>query len=274
MNIDALKAIFRLSLIGLLFFVSSACTSSRSHPRLSSEENPIALLLGSKDGQELNRQELTMHEISQLPYPPDIIEPAQSYPALVIPQEPEVREFVKYYERDGRTFIEDGVSRKEEIKEIVQPILRRHGLPAELSNVAFVESRFNPSAQSNAGAVGLWQFTKPTAQAYGLRVSFFNDERKDIVKATEAAALHLKDLYERFQHWPLALAAYNAGSARVIRAMEEDTFGDFFSLSRAGLLPKETRDFVVKVMAVTQIMRELDRRSIQRATLDWYTHRR
>lgn len=129
-----------------------------------------------------------------------------------------------------------------------QRIFREEGLPLELLNVAKVESNFDPSALSPKGALGLWQFMPATARRYGLRVDAIHDDRLDREKSTRAAARYLRDLHAKFNDWPLALAAYNAGEDMVRRAMERTGDSDFWKLSNARQLPSETRTYVPSII--------------------------
>ena len=102
---------------------------------------------------------------------------------------------------------------------LFEEILDREGLPLELKYLTVVESGLNPEARSPAGARGLWQFMYYTEKAEGLRIDSYIDERKDPVRATEAACQHLNRLYKRYGDWYLALAAYNSGSGNVNKAI-------------------------------------------------------
>ena len=102
---------------------------------------------------------------------------------------------------------------------LFEEILDREELPLELKYLTVVESALNPEARSHAGARGLWQFMYYTAKAEGLRIDSYIDERKDPVRATEAACKHLNRLYKRYDDWYLALAAYNSGSGNVNKAI-------------------------------------------------------
>ncbi len=135
---------------------------------------------------------------------------------------------------------------------MMRTIFQEHDLPEELVNLAFVESDVNPRATSRAQAAGIWQFLPSTARTYGMRTSAGLDERRDPEKSTRAAAEHLKSLYRRFQTWPLALAAYNAGEYAVQRAIKRQRTRNFWQLR----LPKETSRFVPKFMAMTIIARD------------------
>jgi membrane-bound lytic murein transglycosylase D len=121
--------------------------------------------------------------------------------------------------------------------------------PPELVWVAEVESSFNPTARSPVGAAGLFQLMKPTAKSYGLS-TFFPDERTDPEKNARAAAKHLRHLHNRFGDWSLALAAYNAGEARVDNFLRNSRSRDYSSI--AGKLPAETQFYVLKCEAAIQ----------------------
>jgi membrane-bound lytic murein transglycosylase D len=125
------------------------------------------------------------------------------------------------------------------------------GLPRGLIFVAMIESGFSASALSNRGAGGFWQFRADVARGYGLEVSFWVDERRDLSKSTAAAAIYLGDLYHRFGSWELALAGYNAGFHAVLSSVLRFNTNDFWTLCQleAGL-PWETTEYVPKVLAV------------------------
>lgn len=129
-----------------------------------------------------------------------------------------------------------------------QRIFREEGLPLELLSIAKVESNFNPLALSPKGARGLWQFMPATARRYGLRVDVLRDDRLDGGKSTRAAARYLRDLHMQFKDWPLALAAYNAGEDAVQRAIQRTGDTNFWTLSSARQLPRETRLYVPSIL--------------------------
>ncbi len=128
-------------------------------------------------------------------------------------------------------------------------IFAGEGVPVELLLVAGVESNYNPSAFSAKGARGMWQLMPETAARFGLRVDKQLDERVHPVRSTRAAAQYLRELYGRFGDWSLALAAYNAGEARVATAVERGSTHDFWQLAARKLLPDETRRYVPAFLA-------------------------
>jgi membrane-bound lytic murein transglycosylase D len=130
-------------------------------------------------------------------------------------------------------------------------------MPRELIYLAMIESNFNPNAKSRVGAVGMWQFMAGTARSLGLRVKGGVDERKDPAEATDAALKYLSSLHNRFGSWYLAAAAYNSGPGAVSKALRKvtgkttGTDEDFFRIAHA--LPKETREYVPKLIAAAKI---------------------
>ncbi|HMN06799.1 MAG TPA: LysM peptidoglycan-binding domain-containing protein [Flavobacteriales bacterium] len=130
--------------------------------------------------------------------------------------------------------------------------LDRYGLPQELKYLAVVESALYPGARSRAAAVGLWQFIVGTGKLYGLRVDSYVDERCDVYKSTDAACRYLKDLYETFGDWELALAAYNCGPGNVNKAVRRAGGAmDYWKVY--DFLPRETRGYVPAFIAVNYI---------------------
>jgi membrane-bound lytic murein transglycosylase D len=127
-----------------------------------------------------------------------------------------------------------------------------------LVNLSLVESGFNPYAYSRAKATGPWQFMKGTGKVYGLRIDNYVDERRDPIKSTVAAARYLRDLYDMFGTWPLAMAAYNAGEGKVMRALHKAQGETFSDIAKTKLIRKETKHYVPRIMAATIIARNLD----------------
>jgi soluble lytic murein transglycosylase-like protein len=140
------------------------------------------------------------------------------------------------------------------LRPVVDPILRRHGVPADLAAVILVESGGRPDALSPKGARGLWQLMPDTARRYGLRVDETRDDRLDLFSATDAAARYLHDLYAEFGDWKLALAAYNTGEANLGSAILKAHTQDFDQLTSLRMLPLETRNYVPLVLATARLI--------------------
>ena len=134
-------------------------------------------------------------------------------------------------------------------RELVQNVLEENGLPKELYYLGLIESGYVTRAKSRASALGIWQFMKGTAKGYGLNVTHEVDERLDPIRATHAAAKYLRNLYEVFQSWELAMAAYNCGEYRVMGTVMRNGNRDFWYLAGKKQLPAETRNYVPKMMA-------------------------
>ncbi len=139
--------------------------------------------------------------------------------------------------------------------QVLKGIFRRNGVPDALVWLAEVESSFNPSARSPAGAVGLYQLMPNTARAWGLNPDASPDERLDPLKNAEAAARYLAHLHRRFRAWPPALAAFNAGETRVARLLRESN-GDFDAILPR--LPAETRMYVPRVLETVRLREGVD----------------
>ena len=143
------------------------------------------------------------------------------------------------------------------ISEFYMPMIEteidRLGLPHELRYLPVIESAMNPKAVSRMGAKGLWQFMFPTAKQYGLKSNNYIDERFDPLKATRAALTYLKDLYDMFGNWELAIAAYNCGPGNVNKAIKRSGGKtDFWKIY--SWLPKETRGYLPALIAANYVM--------------------
>ena len=163
----------------------------------------------------------------------------------------EVASFITYFSNRGRGTLERALIRSAAYRDMIQHILKEEGVPQDLIYLAQAESGFHPLALSRAGARGMWQFMASRATMYGLERNWWVDERQDPERATRAAARHLKDLYHQFGDWYLAMAAYNSGPGTVQNAVQRTGYADFWELYRRGVLPRETRNYVPIIIAVT-----------------------
>lgn len=138
---------------------------------------------------------------------------------------------------------------------LIESILKEYKLPMDLIYLAMIESGLNLNAYSHANAAGPWQFIRSTGQMYGLKAGGYIDERRDIEKATRAAAAHLRDLYQQYGDWNLAFAAYNAGPGSVNKAMARSGERDYWKMTsgKKRFFRPETIDYVPKIYAAAII---------------------
>lgn len=167
--------------------------------------------------------------------------------------DPAVLAYVKLYQGKLRTWFSRALARGYPVVPRMQQIFKDEGVPPSLVYLAIVESAFNPGAVSRAKAVGMWQFIAGTGKRYGLQIDFWEDQRRDPELAARASARYLKDLYGMFGDWPLALASYNCGEARILRYKAKNPKGDFWSLRKSRYLRRETREYVPAIFAAVLI---------------------
>ena len=170
-----------------------------------------------------------------------------------------VLKFLRYYRTRGRRIMTEGIKRSGKYLGLFRKIFREERVPLDLIYVAHVESLYKPRALSRARAKGIWQFVRGTGRIYGLKQTWWIDERSDILKSTMAAARHLRDLYDRFQDWYLALAAYNSGAGRVQRVLGRHGQVDYWKMVERRWLPRETRNYVPSILASMIIFKNPER---------------
>ncbi len=162
-----------------------------------------------------------------------------------------------------QAYIDNYVRRKDEMGRMIGlskyyfPIYEKAfqdaGIPDEIKYLSIVESALNPNAISRVGAAGPWQFMSETAKIYGLAMTDYVDDRRDPVRASNAAAEYLKDAYQQFGDWLLAIASYNCGKSNVEHALEKTGTHDYWSIRE--LLPPETRGYVPAFIAINYVMK-------------------
>ncbi|MFN3740898.1 MAG: transglycosylase SLT domain-containing protein [Thermodesulfovibrionales bacterium] len=145
------------------------------------------------------------------------------------------------------------LSRSGKYLDLMKNILKSKDLPEDIAFLPLIESGFNPAAYSVAKAVGPWQFIASTAKRYGLKIDWWRDERRDPIKSTVAAADYLKDLYDMFGSWNLAMAAYNAGEGKILKALNRTKRDDYWELTSTKYIKKETKEYVPKFVAARMI---------------------
>ncbi|MBM4126758.1 MAG: LysM peptidoglycan-binding domain-containing protein [Nitrospira sp.] len=198
-----------------------------------------------------NTQDSTTHTTQQIlaTGPNDI-----SYNIPVI-LDPAVQSHIRFFNTSIRSRFEQWLIRFSRYRPMVEKIFAEFNLPSDLVNLSLVESGFNPYAYSRAKATGPWQFMQGTGKVYGLRIDHYVDERRDPIKSTVAAARYLRDLYDIFGAWPLAMAAYNAGEGKVLRALHKVQGETFSDIAKTKLIRQETKQYVPRIMAATIIAR-------------------
>lgn len=179
--------------------------------------------------------------------------PTYDVPMVVNDQ---VLRWLDYYAVRRNTSFVQGLERSGRYVERFREIFAEHGVPQDLVYLAHVESAYKTSAYSRAHAKGIYQFISGTARRYGLRVDWYVDERSDPEKSAHASASYLRDLYDEFGDWYLALAGYNAGEGRVRRAIARSGSRDFWEHSRRHLYRRETRNYVPAILAAILISKE------------------
>src|SRR2546428_5624970 len=249
-----------LDLLGNQEYVLSDERAQREFDKILEAENSpeLAALQQGDGGPEQKLEPAPIDEVNAVTPPVDARIKAQAEAEvkatrsdLPLMLTDPVAGYINYFSTRGRGTLEHALVRGGRYQEMIQRTLKDQGVPQDLIYLAQAESGFHPLALSRAGARGMWQFMSSRARAYGLERSRWVDERQDPEKATRAAARHLKDLYNEFGDWYLAMAAYNSGPGTVQQAVRRTGYADFWELYKRNVLPKETRNYVPIIVAVT-----------------------
>lgn len=171
---------------------------------------------------------------------------------MPMPYNESVQKYIDYFLFKRPSFTREMLEKKERYFPVFDKYLAKHNIPNEMKYLALLESGLNPKAKSHASAVGMWQFMTPTGREMGLVINDFMDERMDVEKSTDASFRYLTQLYNRFDDWQLALAAYNSGPGRVSRAIRRSGFTDYWSLHN--YIPSDTRAYVPQWQALNYLM--------------------
>jgi len=175
----------------------------------------------------------------------------QTHSDLPLMMTDQVAGYIAYFSGHGRGMFERAYARSGRYRDMMLPILKQEGVPQDLIYLALAESGFHPHAVSRVGARGIWQFMAGRGLGYGLHHNMYVDDRQDPEKSTRAAARHLKDLYNQFGDWYLAMAAYNSGPGTVQAAVKRTGYADFWELYNRKVLPRETKNYVPIILAAT-----------------------
>lgn len=164
-----------------------------------------------------------------------------------------VQFWIRHFQGPGRHDFQRWLARSTRYSPYILQELEKANLPKDIMYTAMIESGFSSNAQSPAAAVGVWQFIKPTAERYGLKVNWWLDERRNFSKSTLAMIKYKKTLYGMVGSWPLVAASYNCGEQRIVNLVKKYGTNNFWDLVQLGVLPKETSDYVPKILAATLI---------------------
>jgi len=179
-----------------------------------------------------------------------------------------VKSFIDYFTVRDREYTRMVIRRKDVYFPLFEKYLKKYNLPQDLKYLAIVESGLKPEARSRVGAVGLWQFMPSTGRMFGLNQDWYVDERQSPEKSTEAACKYLKQLYNMFGDWELALAAYNTGPGNVRKAIRRSGYKkSFWDVYR--YLPRETRSYVPQFVAIAYTLNYIDEHNLQEEIPDY-----
>jgi membrane-bound lytic murein transglycosylase D len=220
--------------------------------KLPSTAGPLAVLETSTPGND-SEEELPEKPAEDQAVKPPVIRPnAPPLPEVPVTMNSQVAGQITFFMNKGRKVMLAWMERTADMFPRLRPILAQEGLPEDLLYLAMIESGLNVRAHSYAHAAGVWQFIASTGRIYGLNVDRIYDERYHVEAATRAACRYLRNLYDQFGDWYLALAAYNCGEARIEREISRSRTRDYWRMYR---LPRQTRGYVPAYLAARAICR-------------------
>lgn len=187
--------------------------------------------------------------------PPDLANPGPVYDFPIVVNR-QVEMYLELFQGKQRKYFGKWLARSGKYREIIHSELESATIPKDLLYLAMIESGFNQRAYSRSKAVGLWQFMAGTGRDYGLSITRYVDERRDAEKSTKAAAAYLKELYQEFGDWYLAVAAYNGGPGTMRKAIRKSKSRDFWKIAQKKYLRLETKRYVPKLIAAIIISKE------------------
>ena len=231
---------------------------------IESVENEADTILSNWFLQEYTDMDsLCISQSHNIEYPDSVyIERLSTLPTVIdMPYNQVVKEYITLYTERRRKLVESLLGFGLYYFPIFEQALEKEGLPLELKYLPVIESALRPDAVSRAGATGLWQFMLATSKILGLEVNSLIDERRSPIASSEAAAKYLKQLYNMYNDWHLAIAAYNCGPGNINKAIHRSGGKkDYWSIYH--LLPRETRGYVPAFIAANYIMNYYDKHNI------------
>jgi membrane-bound lytic murein transglycosylase D len=182
-----------------------------------------------------------------------------------------VRSYIDLYAQRKRKLVSKVLSTSKYYFPIFEEVFDRENIPLEMKYLAVIESALNLNAVSPVGATGMWQFMAPTGRIYGLRTDNSIDERRDLIRSTEAAVKYFKNSYRIYGDWLLVIASYNCGPGNVNKAIRRSggkrTFWEIMPY-----LPKETRGYVPAFIAATYVMNYAAEHNLYPTDEEMYYH--
>jgi len=265
---------------GLVFLAVSACATqgplTQSGPSSSAGPSSLAAVQPTPSAQNkpgflskiffLSKKSAASHvspaspAVVAAPKPVLPVSPADSERPFTlltnVPDDPSIQLYIDYFRYADHRRFQQWLERSHEYLPYIRKTFRDNGLPEDLVYVSLIESGFSTRAYSRTGAAGLWQFMRGTGVKYGLKVNWWIDQRRDPILSTQSAALYLRDLYDEFQSWELALAAYNAGEGRVANAVARCGTKDYWKIRQTRVFSSETRNYIPKLIAAALIAKD------------------
>lgn len=235
----------------LFFLVSCAQIKPTVNRKITSEEIsilPSPVVIGCAAKEDIDPQQV--YSISELDLP-------NNHFNIPVVYNSEVKKWITFFTHRGRPWMEKYLNNSTKLSARFSKILKAENLPQDLIFLSMAESGFRNDIMSTAQAAGAWQFMPLTGRQYGLEINYFYDERRHPDKSAQAAAKYLKDLYQLFNSWELAMAAYNAGEGKIKKAIKKYRTTNFWDLTKGRYLKSETKNYVPKIMALAIISKNL-----------------
>ncbi len=211
---------------------------------------------------------VTLFENNEIPTDEDLFNCHVNSKQFRVPMvyNPLVKEQIDYFGTRWQPILKQMLSKSNHFFPLYEEILVEYNMPVEIKYLSVIESALNPHARSRSGAVGAWQFMPATARIFDLDINYKVDERRSLEKSTRAACVYLRQMYEQYGDWLLALASYNCGPGNVRKAMRRSGKTSFWEIY--DYLPRETQKYVPKFIAMAYMMNFYDEFGITPAPID------